>query len=300
VDKGDALLPLITPWARHAFIPRGKPRGILQKVYQYFGVYIMTRSNDTKYEIYALKYAGPFKSSGALILWMMEWEKTFERHYFFWCIKGEGGPIILDCGVSPVLAEQKALNGYISPVVVLQRAGVEASQVRKVILSHLHWDHCSGVKLFPNATFYVQEKEFSFWTKDPIAKKPVFQMDYDHSAITYLSQMQGSGQLVLVEGDKEILPGIELLLAPGHTPGLQAVAVKTGSGTAVLGSDCAHFFRNYAEEWPSIFIVDLVAWMKTYDKLKAKASSAGLLFPGHDPQMLQNYPRVAEDVTKLA
>jgi hypothetical protein len=30
-DKGDAPLPLITPWARHAFIPRGKPRGMNAK-----------------------------------------------------------------------------------------------------------------------------------------------------------------------------------------------------------------------------------------------------------------------------
>jgi hypothetical protein len=32
-DKGDAPLPLITPSARHAFIPRGKPRGTLQREY---------------------------------------------------------------------------------------------------------------------------------------------------------------------------------------------------------------------------------------------------------------------------
>jgi len=93
----------------------------------------------------------------------------------------------------------------------------------------------------------------------------------------------------------EILPGIDLLLAPG----LQVVAVNTMKGTAILGSDCGHIFKNYETEIPSCFIVDLVAWMKTYEKVKAKVSSLNLLFPGHDVKMSTDYPKVAEDITRL-
>ena len=39
--------------------------------------------------------------------------------------------------------------------------------------------------------------------------------------------------------------------------------------------------------------------MKTYDKLRARASSNDLLFPGHDPIMSEKYPEVAEGVTRL-
>jgi hypothetical protein len=78
------------------------------------------------------------------------------------------------------------------------------------------------------------------------------------------------------------------------------VGVKTARGTAIVGSDCAHTFRNYREDWPSALIVDLVGWMESYDKLKKKASFSDLLFPGHDPLMSQNYPEVAQDVTRLA
>ena len=96
-----------------------------------------------------------------------------------------------------------------------------------------------------------------------------------------------------------ILPGIELIFAPGHTPGLQVVAVNTTKGTAIAGSDCAHIFQNYEEEIPSCFITDMVSWMKTYDRLKARASSLNLLFPGHDIKMFTQYPKVAEDITRL-
>ena len=40
--------------------------------------------------------------------------------------------------------------------------------------------------------------------------------------------------------------------------------------------------------------------METYDKVRARASSVDLCFPGHDAGMLLNYPKVAEDVTRLA
>jgi hypothetical protein len=43
----------------------------------------------------------------------------------------------------------------------------------------------------------------------------------------------------------------------------------------------------------------MVAWMKTYDKVKLKVSSLDLLFPGHDTKMLTDYPKVADDITRL-
>lgn len=58
-----------------------------------------------------------------------------------------------------------------------------------------------------------------------------------------------------------------------------------------LGSDCAHFFRNYREDWPSSLIMDLAAWMKTYDKLRSRV---------YDPLMTTRYEKVTEHVTRLA
>jgi len=58
-------------------------------------------------------------------------------------------------------------------------------------------------------------------------------------------------------------------------------------------------FRNYKEDWPSALIVDLMGWMKTYDKLRSKASSIDLIFPGHDPIMTNAYPKVKKDITRL-
>ncbi|MBY8986668.1 MAG: N-acyl homoserine lactonase family protein [Candidatus Lokiarchaeota archaeon] len=252
-----------------------------------------------EYEIYALKYAGPSPGPGAMGIWNKDWDKMISYSFYLWCIKGNNETIVVDTGETPSFAMEMKLPEYSSPVEVLSRIKVKAEEVRKVIITHCHRDHVNGVSLFPNATFYLQEAEYYFWAKNPIASRPPFKYSLDETAIGYLKSLEGTDRLSLLQGDQKILPGIECLLAGGHTIANQAVAVNTNKGTAIIGSDCGHFFRNYREDWPSIFITNLVEWMKSYDKLRAKASSMDLLFPGHDPIMTENYPKIAEGITRL-
>lgn len=252
-----------------------------------------------QYEIYALKYAGPFTSSGAFIMWMKDWDHTVKRNYYFWVIRNSSTTIIVDAGVSPPVARQRGLNNYISPQRALKAMGIEAESVGHVILTHLHWDHACGIGLFPKATVYVQSKEYEFWMKDPIARSPAFSFFWDNILPEELTAIENSGRLELIDGDQFIHSGIECLLAPGHSVALQAVAVNTSKGTAIIGSDCGHFFTNYQQEWPSSLIVDLPGWIYSFRKLNAKVSSPELLFPGHDPIMSSNYKEIAEGITKL-
>lgn len=253
----------------------------------------------SQYEIYAIKYAGPFTSSGAFIMWMKDWDDVAERNYYLWCLKGSGTTIVVDTGVSPLMAQKRKLSGYVSPAEMLSRIGVEADKVEHVIITHIHWDHAGGLSLFPNASVYIQKDEYQFWMKDPIAGRPPFGLFWDARLKTDIETIEKENRLILIEGDHKVFPEIECLLAPGHSIALQAVAVNTSKGTAILGSDCAHFFKNYRQDWPSALIVDMVAWMRSYDKLKSKVSSPELLFPGHDPLMSRNYPKIEKGVTRL-
>jgi glyoxylase-like metal-dependent hydrolase (beta-lactamase superfamily II) len=251
------------------------------------------------YEIYALKFAGPFIRPASMVTWFQDMDKTTEINYYIFAIRGRRETIVVDCGCAPKLAQERNLNGYVNPTEVLKRIDIDAQQVRHVVATHIHFDHISGVELFPRATIYVQEKEFRFWMKNPIAKKAPFLQTTDPVGNRYLAGLEGTKRLKLIRGDKKILPGIELLLAPGHTIGFQAVAVNTAQGTAIVGSDLAHLFSSYRTDIPSAIITDMIGWMKSYDKIRAKASSMDLIFPGHDPALLTRYPLVAEDVSKL-
>jgi glyoxylase-like metal-dependent hydrolase (beta-lactamase superfamily II) len=254
-----------------------------------------------EYSIYAARYAGPFAVFGGYLVWQWDMATTeFEtENWYLWCIRGHEHTVVVDTGADPAMTlERKRSPLFENPADVIGRLGVDAATVQHVVLTHLHWDHAGGVRLFPNATFYLQEAEYRFWTVDPIAARPPFANLADPASLAYLSSLEGTDRLVLLNGDAQILPGIECLLASGHTPGLQAVAVDTVRGKAILGSDCAHVFRNVQHDWPSAFSMDLAGCLRSFDKLRARAAPE-LIFPGHDILMHDNYPRVAEGVTQL-
>ncbi|HUL01498.1 MAG TPA: N-acyl homoserine lactonase family protein, partial [Nitrospirota bacterium] len=255
------------------------------------------------YEIYALKYAGPFKSKLAFVYWKQGWDDEIERYYYIWAIKGRDETIIVDTGQGPTYARKHKSPNYVNPVDVLERIGIKANSVKKVVITHIHQDHAGGIEMFPQAfpqaIFYVQKNEFDFWIKSPIAKKKAFADSSDQLANNILAGMEGTEKLRFVCGDQKLMPGIELLLTPGHTIALQSVAVNTRKGTAIVASDCAHIAQSFKDDMPSSLICDLPGWMQSFDKLKAKASSQDLLFPGHDAKLLHDYPQVALDVTRL-
>ena len=75
--------------------------------------------------------------------------------------------------------------------------------------------------------------------------------------------------------------------------------MNTPKGTAIVASDCAHVHESFVTDIPSCLITDMIVWMESFDKVRAKASSIDLIFPGHDVKMLNDFPKVAENITRL-
>ncbi len=122
----------------------------------------------------------------------------------------------------------------------LHAVGVAAEEVTKVILTHLHFDHCGGnctkdengelKPAFPNAVYYFNTDEFEYANKpDP------------RSRASYLAQnwqaVEASGQLQPIEGNQEIVPGIEVFTTGGHTQNHQIVKVRSDGKTACFLAD---------------------------------------------------------------
>jgi N-acyl homoserine lactone hydrolase len=99
-----------------------------------------------------------------------------------------------------------------------------------VINTHLHFDHCGGNRLFPGVPIHVQARELADARSldDYTIREWV-----DFDGATYVEH----------ESEVELLPGIRLLPAPGHTDGHQVVVVETDVGTNVLGGDVGISFR---------------------------------------------------------
>jgi glyoxylase-like metal-dependent hydrolase (beta-lactamase superfamily II) len=138
----------------------------------------------------------------------------------------------------------------------LRAGGIEPESIDVVINSHLHFDHCGWntmlhdgkvVPTFPNARYYAPRGEWEHGKK---------QLERDR--ISYISDnydpLISSGQMELIEGAKEILPGIRVEPMPGHTRTMQAIIIESRGATACYISDLM----------PTSAHLD-VTWVMAYD-----------------------------------
>jgi glyoxylase-like metal-dependent hydrolase (beta-lactamase superfamily II) len=121
----------------------------------------------------------------------------------------------------------------------LAEHGLKPDDITDVILTHLHFDHVGGatriekgesVPLFEHARHYVQKRQFEHAIK---------QMERDKASYfprNYVP-LKSAGLLELVDGPGEIIPGIEMILVEGHTPGQQTVRIFDGNGALWFPAD---------------------------------------------------------------
>ncbi|HET7442526.1 MAG TPA: MBL fold metallo-hydrolase [Terriglobales bacterium] len=149
--------------------------------------------------------------------------------------------VLIETGIGNKLPE-RMLKVYGQPAQLLDNlaaGGVVPEDIDVVINTHLHFDHCgwntvrkSGqmVATFPKAKYYVQEGEWQHGRRQ-----------HERDAISYISDnydpLIKSGQMHLLHGDQEIVPGVFVKIFPGHTANMQAVIIKSGGHTACYISD---------------------------------------------------------------
>jgi len=120
-----------------------------------------------------------------------------------------------------------------------EQAGVAPEEIDIVINTHLHFDHCGWNTVrengrlrptFPRARYFAQEGEL---------RHARLQLERDR--VSYLTEnydpLVESGQMELLRGSREIVPGISVEVFPGHTEHMQAVLIQSGGATACYISD---------------------------------------------------------------
>jgi glyoxylase-like metal-dependent hydrolase (beta-lactamase superfamily II) len=110
----------------------------------------------------------------------------------------------------------------------LGKLGLKPEDIEIVIVTHLHCDHIGLAYKYKNAVFIVQQKELEC-ARNP---HPIDSILYDPETFHNLNWQ-------VIEGDKEIIPGISVFLTPGHTPGGQSVEINTSAGKAVITGFCS-------------------------------------------------------------
>lgn len=175
----------------------------------------------------------------------------------------------------------------------LQEVGVSPDDIDVVINSHLHFDHCgwntmykngAAVATFPRAKYFAPEGEWRHGT-----------LQLERDRVSYISDnydpLIQSGQMQLLSGDCEILPGISLAVYPGHTRYMMAIFLRSGGKTACYISDLIPTTWHLDVTWVMAYDLFPLETIENRKKYYARAvPERWLTIFTHDPEVPWVYP----------
>ena len=250
------------------------------------------------YEVYALKY-GERDTTACQFFYREPSHEPVTLHFYVWLILGGPHPVLVDAGCREADAAERAVRNYVSPAALVARLGVRPEEIPIVLVSHLHWDHWAGHGLFPAAEFWIQRDEVAFWT-GPVARFELYRQLANAGALGELVTLNYGGRIRMVEGTREVLPGLRVHWVGGHTAGLQIVSVETARGPVVLTSDASHFYRNVERRQPVQIITDLPQMLAAFETIHALAGPDRLIVAGHDPEVAARFKPEEPGVIRIA
>jgi glyoxylase-like metal-dependent hydrolase (beta-lactamase superfamily II) len=168
--------------------------------------------------------------------------------------------VLIDTGygdkLAPLDRSAHAIEPTPSMLESLAALGVTPADIDLVVLTHLHWDHAGGatsftadrrlIPTFPRATYFVNRMEW----EDATSGLPELAGSYPTENFLPLAD---SGQLVLVDGEVEIAPGLWTRPTGGHTRGHQALLFESGNEGALYLGDICPVVPNLRRMWVTAY-----------------------------------------------
>jgi N-acyl homoserine lactone hydrolase len=213
------------------------------------------------------------------------------------------GAILIDTGLPKAVADEgSGALGFAAGLVYsiemeadwavveqLPARGVDAMDVRVVVMTHLHYDHAGAIAAFPQATFVVDAAEWR------AARSGGFTKGYSHKLIDHafdwreidfddprVESFATFGRTVDLFGDGSI----RLLSTPGHSKGHMSVLLRLQSGRELLlTADAAYARRTIDEELVPVFVDDIHRYLRSLREIRryVEQTPGAEVICGHDP-----------------
>ena len=192
-------------------------------------------------------------------------------------LEGGNEPVLVDTGMEEFIVPEGAAEQTGLQILTFEKAletvHLKPDDIGTVIQTHLHNDHCENTYKCRNARIVVQQREWEFFNHP----HPL-----DHR---YYPDILEGVEVSAIDGDREILPGIQVVLTPGHTPGGQSVVVNTDRGMAVITGFCCNK-QNFPAVGPAVTPGVHLDAISAYESAQRVKGMGGILIPLHEPEVV--------------
>jgi N-acyl homoserine lactone hydrolase len=215
------------------------------------------------------------------------------------------GPFLVDTGLHPSVTSKPSANlgriitrfarpnleaGKDIPA-QLRTRGMDARDIRTVVLTHMHFDHTSGMSELGGASFIVSEPE---WNAATTTSRPFmhgynpshFDYAFDYRTVSFDSDTVGSystfGRTFDLFGDGSV----RLAFTPGHTLGHMSLICRLRERDLVIAGDAIYTLAQLGDAAPPPRPEDPHTWRRSQQELKLFQSQypQAVIIPGHDPE----------------
>ena len=173
----------------------------------------------------------------------------------------------------------------------LKKVGVSPEDIKYVICSHLHFDHCGGMGYFPNATYIVQRAELQYaYVPDYFYEFAYLREDFD-KGLNWLFLNGWADNKHDVFGDGRLV----IYYTPGHTPGHQSLMVNLDNdGTFMLTADACYTYDNLNDFKLSGLVADNSAYASNIMMFRDMRNRGINVLLGHDPDQWKTTKKFPE------
>jgi len=173
----------------------------------------------------------------------------------------------------------------------LRERGIDEDDLGTVILTHLHFDHASGIAEYPNATFVLSMAEWEAATTDPRpflrGYRPAhYDYLFDYRTIDFdgprIASYASFGRSFDLFGDGSV----RLVYTPGHSAGHCSVVARLHDRDLLIASDAIYTQSQLEGGPPPPWIFDMHLWSRSLRELQqfARTYPRAEIIPGHDPE----------------